>query len=134
MPDLLTKDLRGVTGFLNGQEGLHEREEKFYDHLLSIGKKAIIIDDLFQNPKNLNKIKKCDNIMLSTTGVYADKLRGLISAFEKMNYCPKKVMFVSENTAMIFCGIARELKKKHKIEFFFPDLIDFEEIIEIDWI
>lgn len=125
--------LNGITGFLNGQQGLHDQEQKIHDYLVSSGLKTLILDNLFEDGSKLFRIKECENIVLSTTGTYADKLSPLIAAFEKLNFAPRCVIFMGENTALAFCGIARELKKKHGTKFYFPDIIG-KSLIEISWI
>lgn len=131
MSDIKLKSLTGVTGFLNGQEGLHSREEEMSDILIKMGKKVIVIDNLFKEPDKLLKIVKCNNIVLSTTGLFADKLHPLIKTFEKLKYAPKKVIFMGENTAMYFLGNARLLKKKGT-KFYYPYILD--GLAEIEWI
>lgn len=127
------KDLTGITAFLNGQEGQHDMEGKLFLRMLKLGKKAKLIDNLFEQPEKLAQVIGCDNLVLSTTGLYADKLKMLVAAFEKMNYVPKVVIFMGENTAMAFLGTARDLKKKHGTEFYFPDIFD-DSLFEISWI
>ena len=131
--DISIKDLTGITAFLNGQEGLHSMEEKLCKKFTAANKQTLIIDNLFDMPSKLKGVMACDNIVLSTTGTFADKLQALTDAFEKMKYAPKAVIFISENTALIFCGIARELKKKHGTKFYFPDIFS-DELREINWI
>lgn len=131
--DIPIEKLKGITGFLNGQNGLHDREWKLSQYLKSIGKEILILDNLFNENKKLTKIIKCENIVLSTTGLYARKIDPILEIFIKMKYAPKKVIFMSENTALFFCEIARDLKKKYKTKFYYPDIIG-NELIEIAWI
>lgn len=126
--------LTGRTAFLNGQAGLHEQEEKLFNHYNKSGKDVLVLDNLFQAPDKLSLVVKCDNLVLSTTGMYAEKLAPLMEAFEKMNYAPKVVVFMGENTALFFCGLARELKKKYGTKFYFPDVLDRNMLMEVAWI
>lgn len=131
--DSTYQQLTGITGFLNGQEGLHEQEEKLLKKLELLGKATLAIDDLFEHPEKLREIVKCDNLVMSTTGMYADKLEMLLEAFDKLSYAPKKVIFMSENTALAFCGTARELKAKYATKFYYPDMFG-NYLFELTWI
>jgi len=131
--DKTLKDLNGTTAFLNGQAGQHDMEGKLVLRMLKLGKKVKLIDNLFEQPQKLAEVVGCDNLVLSTTGMYAEKLRMLVDAFHKLNYVPKVVVFMGENTAMSFLGTARELKAKHGTEFYFPDVFD-DCLYEVSWI
>lgn len=125
--------LQGTTAFLNGQSGLHDTEERFSKFLIKNNKSIVIIDNLFENAARLSEVAACDNLVLSTTGMFAEQLAPLIDAFEKLQYSPKTVIFIGENTALTFVSIARELKKNCGTKFFFLDIIDFS-LREINWI
>ena len=126
-------ELSGKTAFLNGQKGLHDMEARFSRSLIEHKKKVVVIDDLFENPKKLLKVVKCNNIVLFTTGQNHEEINSLVGAFEKLQYVPKVVIFVTENTALIFCGIARELKKKGT-QFYFFDCMDNKTLYDIGWL
>ena len=131
---LKLSELTGKTAFLNGQPGLHEQEKKLEEKFREAGKETLVLDNLFDSPKKLSKVKDCENLVLSTTGMYREKLQPLMEAFKKLNYAPKKVFFLSENTAMHFVGMARDLKEKHGTEFYYPDLLSKEFFWPIGWL
>jgi hypothetical protein len=118
--------------YLNGDKGIEDAIEPY---LRIFGKNRIellLIDDLYENPKNLNKIHKIehDGIFLFTTGINGEKLKSVIDYFLKINYAPERVMFFDDGTAELFAYIAREFKKNHGTKFYFPT--DLDE--EICWI
>ena len=125
--------LTGKTAFLNGQQGLHDMEEKLSESFIKQNKEILVIDDLFDHPERLRLVTDCDTIVLSTTGTYADDLKQLVSAFNKLNYIPKVVIFISENTAMSLLYVARELKEKGT-QFYFYDCFDNKTLYDINWI
>ena len=131
--DTKIENLTGITAFLNGQKGLHEYEDKLSKLFITLNKEILILDNLFEDPKKIKQIITCDNLCLSTTGTYADKLKPLIDSFGKLNYAPKAIIFFGENTALYFCEIARELKKKYGTEFFYPATFN-SDLFEISWI
>ncbi len=126
--------LTGKTAFLNGQEGLHDQEQKFSESLLRSGKEILILDNLFLDNSKLKKIIECDNIVLSTRGTYAEQIKPLIDLFEKLNFAPKIVIVDSEDSAMFFLDICRSLKKKYNTSFFIFDMLDKKTLWELAWI
>jgi hypothetical protein len=128
--DKQLKDLEGVTCFLNGQEGLHTLEERLLSKLTDLGKDVLVLDDLFEQPHRLVEVVKCKNLVLSTTGLYVDNLTKLVAGFEKLNYAPEVVIFLTENTALALLGTAREYKLKGTKFYFTLDSF----LVEYSWI
>lgn len=128
-----TEALTGITAFLNGQEGLHDREEEFSEALIEYKKEVLVLDDLFTKPQRIADVVKCDNLVLSTTGMYAGKLNRLVKAFEKLDYIPQVIIFGNENTALYFCEMAREYKKRGT-KFYYLNIIDVKTLQDIGWL
>lgn len=126
-------DFHGMTAFLNGTEGLHSIDQNVYDKFIEHGHVVKILDNLFNEPEKLINIRVFENLVLYTTGLHPDKLIVLEKMFENYGGVPKNVIFVSEGTALTFCGIARELKNMGT-KFWFIDFINFYDLYEIEWI
>lgn len=90
-------DIQASTGivFLNGQQYLHDTEEALYRYLIKKGHYSLVIDDLFNYPKRLQSLKylNIDTIIVGTTGTYRDKIDKVFSAFKKLKWMPKNVIF-----------------------------------------
>ena len=127
-------ELTGRTAFLNGTQGLHDGLDKpLFNKMQSHNLDVIIIDNLFEDAAGLKKLWGVSNLVLFTLGQDNDKLQTLIAAFHELKFVPKAVIFMSDGTAEIFIGLARELKKKGT-EFYFWDCIGKEILFEIGWI
>jgi hypothetical protein len=125
--------LTGKTAFLNGQKGLHDLESRFCKSFENNGKEVLVLDNLFEQPEKLKSLLDCDNLVLSTTGMYLEDVNKLVDAFKQLNYVPKVVVFVTEQTAMSLLGVAREMKKLGT-KFYFFDCLDNKSLQEINWI
>jgi hypothetical protein len=102
-------DLQGTTAFLNGQKGLHDLEEELCSALKRANKPFLVLDNLFEQSEKLLQVTKCDNLAFSTTGLYAEQLKTLVDVFEKLQYVPKNVFFLTENPLFL----NSECKKGH---------------------
>lgn len=116
-------DLKGTTALLNGQEGLHDTEAEFKSALDRLGKSVLVLDNLFEQSEKLLQVTQCDNLAFSTTGLYAEQLKTLVEVFEKLQYVPKNVFFLTDQTALTFSGVARDFKEKGT-KFYFLDFLD----------
>jgi len=139
MESLSILDLNGKTAILNGGEGLHTIEEYVWKSLFNNKKEIVVIDDLYNQPEKIKLVIDCDNIILSTTGEYADDLKKVTDAFEKLNYAPKIVIFITYDTADILCDVARRFKKNGTKFYSFDspedyDGIQYNTLHKINWI
>lgn len=125
--------LEGTIAFLNGDPGLHYQQENYVKFLTKAGKNVVVLDDLYNQPEKLNKVRDCETLYLQTTG-FRSELKDLVNIFKSLNYVPKNVIFDGENTAMVFLSLARTFKKEHGTRFFFEDLLDQNQLLEINWI
>ena len=133
------KDLQGTTAFLNGQKGLHPLEEDLKSGFDQLGKPYLVLDNLFEQSEKLLQVTKCDNLALSTTGTYVDDLTVLVKVFKQLQYVPKVVFFLTDETALTFADLAREFKKQGT-KFYSVDSVDLllkkdnVSVYEITWL
>lgn len=126
-------DFTGITAFLNGEPGLHDPDQKLYDAFTKAGLEAVIVDDLWVDPTPLKDLWKYENLVLFTTGLLPENFRPLLKIFNGSGYVPKRVIFLTETTALFFVDLARDLKKLGT-KFYFVDFLSFKNLVEIPWI
>lgn len=121
--------------FLEGEKGTEFQED--FDSLICRGFDVSILDNLYHEPKKMKLIKEIDPdcLFIGTTGVRTKERKELVSIFQSLKYIPKSVMFDGEHSAMVYLGLARELKQYGTRFYFSPSPYDKEdEIYEIEWI
>ena len=121
--------------FLEGEKGTDYK--KSFNNLKKMGFRVGILDELYENPNKLKKIKTInpDYLFIGTTGLRYEKREILIKTFKTLNYIPKSVIFFSERSAMAYLKISKELKKVGTKFFYSPEpQFGKSEIEEIEWI
>ena len=95
------------------------------------GYNVIIVDELYENPENLEKVREIspDYLFVGTTGMFIDKRNVLKAKFRDLNYVPKAVIFFNETTVHAYHDIASELKALGTKFYWYLDLDqDFKEV------
>lgn len=98
--------------------------------------KVSLIDNLYLEPRKLNKLKEInpDTIFVATTNVYADKVSLLKDYFLTLNWIPNNVIFFDENTAFTYLKLSRQLKERGTKFYWSPYPIGVPFWDEIDWL
>lgn len=125
--------LTGTTAVLNGQRGIHSIEADFSNEIIKLDKEVVIIDDLFMNPHNLKKVTGCDNLIIQTSGQDIDDLDRLSKNFKLLDFTPKIIIFMTENSAISLMPLAKFFKSKGT-KIFLADTVDNSSLWEIRWI
>lgn len=94
------------------------------------------ITNLYKEPEKLKLLEEYKpwGIFIGTTGIGHDEERKeLRKEFLTTDYIPEIIIFASENSAMTYLDIARNLKKEHDTISYFIDIFS-GELLEINWI
>jgi len=94
------------------------------------------ITNLYEEPTKLKLLEEYNpwGIFLGTTGIgHDDERKKLRETFLSIDYIPEAIIFASENTAMTYLDIARNLKKAYGTISYEIDIFD-GSLQEIEWI
>lgn len=112
-------NLSQPVAFLNGTIGLAGPEEELFTEFQGFGIQPLLIDDLYDTPENLLKLKKenVKTICIQTTGNNFQGINSAIDFFDNMSFVPENIVLIF--TDPLWC-IARDFKKEH------PDTMIYE--------
>lgn len=94
------------------------------------------ITNLYEDPKKLKLLEEYKpwGIFIGTTGIGHElERRELKRIWKTIDYIPEAIIFASEDSALTYLDIARQLKTHYGTTSYEIDIFD-GELIEIEWI